>query len=70
MTAEQKLEMIETALPSESFTALIMRREQREIFNMLMSVLNDFTFGDVYQTHIEHKKSKAVLRQMVYHNQI
>lgn len=70
MTTEQKLEMIETALPSESFTALIMRREQREIFNMHMQVLNDFTLNDVYQTHIEHKKTKSVLRQMVLNNQI
>lgn len=70
MTKHEKLEMIETAMPSESFMALIMTREQREMFNMLMQVLNDFTLGDVYQTHIEHKKSKSILRQMVLNNQI
>lgn len=70
MTTEQKLEMIETSLPSESFMALGMTMEKREIFNMLMRVLNDFTLGDVYETHIEHKKTKTVLRQMVLNNQI
>lgn len=70
MTKQEKLEMIETAMPSESFMALIMTTEQREMFNMLMQVLNDFTLGDIYQTHIEHKKSKSILRQMVLNNQI
>jgi hypothetical protein len=72
ITEEQikKLEMIQESSAAHSMYFLITSKEQMDIFQMLVRVLNDFTIDDVYQTHIEEKKIKSVLRQMVLNNQI
>jgi hypothetical protein len=67
---KKKLEMIQESSAGHSMYFLITSKELMDIFQMLVKVLNDFTIDDVYQTHIEEKKIKSVLRQMVLNNQI
>jgi hypothetical protein len=70
MNTEEKLGRIEMYQAVTIFNMLINSAEKNAMFHDYFQLLEEFTEGECYETHVQDRKIKAVLKHLVMSGKI